>query len=233
MGDPYSSTARVKEQTQVEADELGLTSSEFDNLIDTLLRQSRDKIDSYCRRDFELHESVTIELDGDGERVLNLPNPVHSVSKVVVDEDELDADAYQFKPYGSLLKDEETRTVTSRYGQTDPVGTSLTEYAWEEGVNNVEVTLTYGYEQVPDDPQGTYPTGRFVIPEDVVGAEVRMVDNTLMSLLSKREQTTVQVDDYDIETNIPNTTLTREVKQMLSEHQAKGIGGFTYLPREQ
>ena len=234
MAEPYSSTQRVKQQTQVEGDNLNLSTEDFDDLITTLLRQSRDKIDSYCRRDFNLHESETIELDGKGEQSINLPDPVHTVTEVKEDGTVVDPDDYEFKPYGTLTKTaEESVGRHYHYSATDPVGTSLTDKAWSKGTNNIEVTLTYGYYQAPKDPTGSYPDERWIIPEDVLAAEVRMVDDALQGLLSRRENTTLQIDDFTVETNLPQVTLTQDQKDMLAEHRVKGLGSMPWSQRRQ
>jgi len=234
MTEPYSSKKRVKQQTQVEGDNLNLTSSEFDDLITTLLKQSRDKIDSYCRRDFNLHTEETILLDGGDQQSINLPSPVHTVSEVKEDGNLVDSSDYEWTPYGTLTKTaEESVSRQYHYSATDPVGTSLTKKAWSEGTNNIEVTLTYGYYQAPEDPADTYPDERWIIPEDVLGAEVKMVDDALQGLLSRRENTTLQIDDFTVETNLPQVTLTQDQRDMLEEHRVKGLGNMPWSQRRQ
>lgn len=74
-------------------------------------------------------EDETIVLDGSGTRVLLLPElPVSAVSSVSVDDEELDADEYQWSADGYLKR------------RAQP---------WPEDLRSIEITYTHGYATIP------------------------------------------------------------------------------------
>lgn len=228
----YSILADLKRFTQVEPSDLNISDSDdpqgtgdssWDLLLEDLQAKAKARVDGYCQRDFELHESETLELDGRGRTVLNLPNPVHSVSSVSEDGDTLtEGDQYEWKTHGSLIKTGANspgtvRTSYREYGSGSPPGLAREKYQWEDGYNNVSVTLTYGYHPLDS---GQTPA----VPEDVAHAEMLLVDHTLQGMLSKRESTVVQVDEFSVTVNIP-VAMNREVREILQPHKDRRGGG--------
>lgn len=227
----YSTLEDLKRFTQVEPNDLSISDSDdpqgtgdssWDLLLEDLQTQAKDRIDSYCfgqapiQGDFLLHESETIHLDGEGQPVLNLPSPVRSVSTVKVDDETLtEGEDYEFKQFGSLIRTGQSSVRPDYYGGGGPPGLeSDRQRVWPTGFNNVEVTLSFGW----DDPGGTAPTR----PEDVIQAEMMIVDHTLQGMLSKRESTVVQVDEFSVEVNLP-VAFNREVRGMLSTWKNKEV----------
>lgn len=227
----YSTLDDLKRFTQVEPNDLSISDSDdpqgtgdssWDLLLQDLQDKAQDRIDSYCfgqspiQRDFLLHESETIHLDGEGQPVLNLPAPVRSVSTVKVDDETLtEGEDYEYKRFGSLIRTGQESVRPGTYGGGGPPGLeSKSQRVWPAGFNNVEVTLSFGW----DDVGGTDPTR----PEDIIMAEEMIVDHTLQGMLSKRESTVVQVDEMSVTVNIP-VAFNREIKEILAPYKSKGV----------
>ena len=229
----YSSLERVKAYTQVEPTDLNKTEEEFNQLIQTLMGSAKDQIDAFCSRNtwgFDLQEEETLHLDGkNGDRkMLHLPAPVHEVQSVEEDGNTLtEGQDYQWKPHGSLIrtgggKGRRSYGVGSgrQYGSGTPPGLqSKKKSVWSAGYNNVEVTLTFGYHDQPDEPD-TWSIEEYALPRDILKAELKLVDHELQGLLSKRENTTVQTDDFEVQANLP-VSMTEEIENILAEHTVK------------
>lgn len=136
----YADATTVKQRSGVDADDLGLTDSEFDALIAELNGQASETIEDYCQRDFEHHADDTVELDGNGRDAIRLPGyPVQSIASVAVGENNpttVDADDYRVRDdpafpgeNGGVL--ERRRAV------------------WPQGWENLHVTYTWGYSETP------------------------------------------------------------------------------------
>jgi frataxin-like iron-binding protein CyaY len=241
MTETYASVDRLQEYTQVEATDLSLTSDEFSRLCEALLGSAKDQIDAYTGRQtwgFDLHDGVTISLDGkNGDRkMLNLPHPVHSVSTVKEGGSTLaEGDEFEWKEHGSLIRTGASGGnrrnygvggASSRLGQnSSPPGLQSKQKAvWSAGYNNVEVTLTFGYYPHPDDPTQGWSASDPALPRDILKAELKLADHELQGLLSKRENTTIQTDEFEVDVNTP-VSMTKEVQMDLEQYKDRRGGG--------
>lgn len=141
----YADATTVKNRSGVAADDLGLTSAEFDALISTLNGQASDRIESYCRRDFEDHPDDVVSIDGNGRSSIRLPGyPVRSIASVEVGESKprtLDPSTYRVQDNPAMPG--ENSGVLERK-----------RAVWPEGWENVTVTYTWGYTNAPDSVEG-------------------------------------------------------------------------------
>lgn len=222
---PYQSTvSELKDYIQVQPKDLGLSdtadgdgdgTSDWEEFLAQLQDKAKSRIDSYCQRDFEHHQDEKVTLSGKRghSKVLRLPHPVLSVSSITIEGNTVDSDSYEWQQGGSLIKTgpdpELGRThIKSGYGNLPSVGTTRGKHTWPSGYNNIEVTLDYGYQSPP---------------EDVVEAEMKLVDHTLVGMAQKREAPIVQTDDFSVTANIP-VAMNKEIKEMLRPYRSSGVG---------
>lgn len=214
----YASLERAKAYLQVDASDLSVDDStedsdgltDWDHLILALQRRAKALIHQFTRRDFAHHQNKTVYLDGGqgSQTVIRLPHPVLEVHEVREDDHLLtEGDEYEYKRAGSLVR---TGSTGSRaYGSSTRVGmVTSSSPRWSGGINNIEVIMDYGYIDAP---------------EEVKEAEVAMVDHALVGLIQKRESPVVQVDNFEVEANIP-ITLNSEVKTLLRPYIITGVG---------
>ena len=108
------------------ADEAALTSLAAD-----LIEQASDVVDTYCERDFALHEAVTERLDGNGrERIRLAGHPLVSVTSVTLGSMLLDSASYEVRPGAGILE-------------------RIDRGVWPAGRRNLTVVYSYGYAAPP------------------------------------------------------------------------------------
>lgn len=97
------------------------------------IKAATETIRNYTNQEISLSENDVIVLDGNGRTRIFLPElPVASISDVKVDGESLvDGEDYKLGQYGVLYR----------------LGGSV----WSDGVQNIEITYTHGYDPVPDD----------------------------------------------------------------------------------
>lgn len=136
----YGTTDEVKKRSGVEYDDLNVDDSvDLDEFIEKQLGYASDHINVYCQRDFEFHEDETEKYSGNGQDTIALRNfPVVDVSSVEVNGSEIDEDAYRIE--GGTSYSRENSGVLKRVDGD----------VWRQGVLNIVVTYTWGYESVPD-----------------------------------------------------------------------------------
>lgn len=109
-------------------------------LVDGFLPVTKAAINRACQRDFEHHDGEAVIIDGDGvSDTLFLGargmKPIISVASITENDDTMDADDYTYA--GDYAERGEIRKIdTSGYESGG---------AWDAGVRNITVTLTYGY----------------------------------------------------------------------------------------
>ncbi len=111
---------------------------------DERLRRASARVRNYCGWHIFPEVTETLVLDGRGGRVLMLPTlMLTAVASIVIDGSEL----------------AETAWRKSRRGMLERVD----GYGWPVGFETIQVTITHGYDQVPED-----------LPEVVVGIATRL-----------------------------------------------------------
>jgi len=120
-------------------------SAAVESRIEELLPQTKAALDALAGRDFELHQDETVLLDGSGHDTLFLRQhgyaPVLSVGAVAVNGVALQEDDWALYPgegYIRLTGHNGGNVFTGRSGAVFPLG-----------VQNVAVTLTWGYANAP------------------------------------------------------------------------------------
>ena len=120
-------------------------SQAIESRIEELLPQTKSAIDALAGRDFELHSDDSVLLDGTGHDTLFLRQhghfPVLSVSAVAVDGSDLEADEWALYPGEGYVRLAEQSTDNIYSGRSTRV--------FPTGVQNVSVTLSWGYASVP------------------------------------------------------------------------------------
>jgi len=117
---------------------LGLTGSDYDSLLTSLVAAASQAIEEYCRREFNSAERTEYH-DGRGAASLLLNQwPVSDIASIYDDLNRdftsgtvVDSDDYTFEPKSGRVR--------------------LLQGRFQDGVRNVKVTYTAGYENVPDD----------------------------------------------------------------------------------
>ncbi|MFQ6133529.1 MAG: hypothetical protein ACE5R4_15910 [Armatimonadota bacterium] len=117
--------------------------------IEQLLPATRAAVDRAAGRDFELHQGDSLTVDGSGHSWLFLFRygrvPVVQVSSVVVNGETVDPNRYVVYDREGYLRLVEDRTSFF----ANPAGGSAP--AFPKGVQNVTVSLDWGYDPAPDD----------------------------------------------------------------------------------
>jgi len=144
----YADSDVVKQRSGVAASDIANVSStsEFNDLIDSLNDRAKSLIDEHCQRDFEEHADETTKVDGNGRRELSLPQyasgdglyyPIISISSLKLNDNAVDASDYRIKPQANALNNRNAGIIERKAGR------------WPEGWENIEVTLTWGYSNPP------------------------------------------------------------------------------------
>ena len=101
------------------------------SLVEDLLEQASDTVDTYCERDFALHEAVTVRLDGNGRECIRLPgHPLVSVTSVTLGSTLLDSASYEVRSGAGILE-------------------RIDRGVWPAGRRNIAVVYTYGFTTPP------------------------------------------------------------------------------------
>lgn len=116
---------------------LGLTGTNYDDLIDALVPAASEAIENACRRRFAEEEDAEYH-DGGEDRLVLRRRPVASVTDIWDDPERNFADASKLEADEYVL-DADRGMVLLRQGTFSP------------GIRNVKVAYTAGYSSVPDD----------------------------------------------------------------------------------
>lgn len=128
----YGDVTRTLTRSGITYADLGLESeAALASLTDDLIEQASDTIDTYCERDFALHEAVTERLDGNGrERIRLAGHPLVSVASVTLGSTPLDSPSYEVRPGAGILE-------------------RIDRGVWPAGKHNLTVVYSYGYATPP------------------------------------------------------------------------------------
>ena len=96
----YGVDATIKTTSGVVFSDLGFTSdTDFDTYIATLNAAASERVNSYCRRDFDLHTAESVKQRGSNSFTMTLPfRPVISITSIARESTTVDSDDYQIKP---------------------------------------------------------------------------------------------------------------------------------------
>lgn len=116
------------------------SAAQVDAQIRALLPTTKGMVDVLAGRDFDNHAAEVVYIDGDGESDTLFmgdigKSPIISVSEITVDGDVVTATDYTF--LGDYADAGMIRKVSTDGYESGG--------AWESGVRNIKVTLTYGY----------------------------------------------------------------------------------------
>jgi len=124
-----------------------LSSDDRDEVIRFHIPDARMWVNGKAGHDFDYHEDVSIAVDGNGLDCLDLSHfgfvPLVSVSDLVITDDDQDADDYKYYSDGRIRPVQVVSTIKYTTGRTYPFFLS--------GTQNVEMTVTWGYETPPYD----------------------------------------------------------------------------------
>ena len=136
----------------------GVTGSDYDSVITTLIASSQAEIERLTGRTEGGFESASFTevLDGNGSQQIKVSNgPITAITSITVgnsDPATLSADSYTFKGRViSRLPFDGGGSLTTRDGWGDPLPIGGRSPCFAEGVQNVTVVYTGGYATVPDD----------------------------------------------------------------------------------
>lgn len=206
----YADPAEVEAyvQSQPTNFSLGTTGSpsEWREFLEQRQIDAKDRIDSYCDRDFEDHTGETITLDGgDGsKRILSIPSPSRTVNAVRVEGEPLDAESYHVKETGQLIRDYGSPHL---FRERRRFSEKAKRPTWLCGYGNIEVDLDWGY-QTP--------------PSEIAEAEKKIVDHTIVGMTQKREGMFIEENDISVRVNIP-VAMNSEIRSMLDRHKRNKV----------
>lgn len=213
----YADPAEVEAyvQTQPTNFSLGTTGSpsEWREFLEQRQIDAKNRIDSYCDRDFEDHTGETVTLDGgDGsKRILSIPSPARNVQAVRVEGSALSSDDYVVKESGQLIREHGApETLLRSREQRHGFGYSKCHRykpTWWCGYGNIEVDLDWGYQQPP---------------LEIAEAEKKIVDHTLVGMTQKREGMFIEENDISVRVNIP-VAMNNEIRAMLDRHKRNEV----------
>ncbi len=126
------------------------TSTDYDELLETLTNAASKAIAAFCQRDF-VSQSYTEYYDGTGtgDLVLN-QRPIVTLTSVWEDSDR------EFGSDDLLTEADDDIVVDYTAGIISKIGSSIlsdSDATWSSGIQSVKVTYTAGYTTVPFDVQ--------------------------------------------------------------------------------
>jgi len=193
----YGDVAMIRTRSGITPEDLALADeAALAALIGHLAVQASDDVDTYCGRDFGLHEDVAERYDGTGrDRLMLRGRPIVSVASVEVD--------------GVALTEGIEYEVLEGPGILERIdGTP-----WRRGRRNVVVTYSHGY---------TSPPGAIVsIVEDlVVGALTHAARNR-----ATKGASSMSMDGYSVAYSELSRLMVLAPEQMQTLDRYRPIGG--------
>jgi len=180
----YTSSDKVKKYAQVQYSDLGFTDdASFTSWIETVLIPAAEGyVDLYTGRSFG-SQQVTEVYDGNGKNYLLLRNyPVTNISSIKINGSTIDPSDYVWHRSG-LVK--------------------LKSTVFPEGVGNIEVTYTYGYQS---------------IPPAIDDATARIAARILQIMVQNKMGILVRVDDFKVQL-ADYRVVTDDIKMVLDRYR--------------
>ena len=192
----YGDVTRTLTRSGITYADLGLESeAALASLTDDLIEQASDTIDTYCERDFALHEAVTERLDGNGrERIRLAGHPLVSVTSVTLGSTLLDSASYEVRPGAGILE-------------------RIDRGVWPAGRRNIAVVYTYGFTTPPAAITG-------IVEDLVAGALTHAARNR-----ATKGASSMSMDGYSVAYSELSRLMVLAPEQMQTLDRYRPIGG--------
>ena len=192
----YGDVTRTLTRSGITYADLGLESeAALASLTDDLIEQASDTIDTYCERDFALHEAVTERLDGNGrERIRLAGHPLVSVTSVTLSNALLDSASYEVRPGAGILE-------------------RIDRGVWPAGRRNIAVVYTYGFTTPPAAITG-------IVEDLVAGALTHAARNR-----ATKGASSMSMDGYSVAYSELSRLMVLAPEQMQTLDRYRPIGG--------
>ena len=192
----YGDVTRTLTRSGITYADLGLESeAALASLVEDLIEQASDVVDTYCGRDFALHEAVTERLDGNGrERIRLAGHPLVSVTSVTLGSTLLDSASYEVRPGAGILE-------------------RIDRGVWPAGRRNIAVVYTYGFTTPPAAITG-------IVEDLVAGALTHAARNR-----ATKGASSMSMDGYSVAYSELSRLMVLAPEQMQALDRYRPIGG--------
>ncbi|MFA7121895.1 MAG: hypothetical protein WC277_10495, partial [Bacilli bacterium] len=192
----YGDVTRTLTRSGITYADLGLESeAALASLTDDLIEQASDILDTYCERDFALHEAVTERLDGNGrERIRLAGHPLVSVTSVTLSNALLDSALYEVRSGAGVLE-------------------RIDRGVWPAGRRNIAVVYTYGFTTPPAAITG-------IVEDLVAGALSHAARN-----VATKGASSMSMDGYSVAYSELSRLMVLAPEQMQTLDRYRPIGG--------
>ena len=192
----YGDVTRTLTRSGITYADLGLESeAALASLVEDLIGQASDILDTYCERDFGLHEAETVRLDGNGRERIRLPgHPLVSVTSVTLGSTLLDSASYEVRPGAGILE-------------------RIDRGVWPAGRRNIAVVYTYGFTTPPAAITG-------IVEDLVAGALTHAARNR-----ATKGASSMSMDGYSVAYSELSRLMVLAPEQMQTLDRYRPIGG--------
>ncbi len=192
----YGDVTRTLTRSGITYADLGLESeAALAALVEDLIGQASDTVDTYCERDFALHEAVTERLDGNGrERIRLAGHPLLSVTSVTLGSTLLDSASYEVRPGAGILE-------------------RIDGGVWSAGRRNLTIVYSYGYATTPPAIVG-------IVEDLVAGALAHAARNR-----ATKGASSMSMDGYSVAYSELSRLMVLAPEQMQTLDRYRPIGG--------
>ena len=192
----YGDVTRTLTRSGITYADLGLESeAALASLVEDLIGQASDILDTYCERDFALHEAVTERLDGNGrERIRLAGHPLVSVTSVTLSNALLDSALYEVRSGAGVLE-------------------RIDRGVWPAGRRNIAVVYTYGFTTPPAAITG-------IVEDLVAGALTHAARNR-----ATKGASSMSMDGYSVAYSELSRLMVFVPEQMQTLDRYRPIGG--------
>ncbi len=192
----YGDVTRTLTRSGITYADLGLESeAALASLTEDLIGQASGIIDTYCGRDFALHEAVTERLDGNGrERIRLAGHPLLSVTSVTLGSTPLDSASYEVRPGAGILE-------------------RIDGGVWSAGRRNLTIVYSYGYATTP-------PAITGIVEDLVAGALAHAARNR-----ATKGASSMSMDGYSVAYSDLSRMMGLAPEQMQTLDRYRPIGG--------
>jgi len=192
----YGDPTRTLTRSGITYADLGLADDDaLASLVEDLIGQASDTVDTYCERDFALHEAVTERLDGNGqERIRLAGHPLVSVTSVTLSNALLDSASYEVRSGAGILE-------------------RIDRGVWPAGRRNIAVVYTYGFTTPPAAITG-------IVEDLVAGALTHAARNR-----ATKGASSMSMDGYSVAYSELSRLMVLAPEQMQTLDRYRPIGG--------
>ena len=192
----YGDVTRTLTRSGITYADLGLESeAALASLVEDLIEQASGIIDTYCERDFALHEAVTERLDGNGrERIRLAGHPLLSITSVTLGSTLLDSALYEVRPGAGILE-------------------RIDGGVWSAGRRNLTIVYSYGYATTP-------PAITGIVEDLVAGALTHAARNR-----ATKGASSMSMDGYSVAYSELSRLMVLAPEQMQTLDRYRPIGG--------